>query len=64
MKSLRISTLMTCLAAAQACAADMGPQPGPPDAETFTLGEFRITSLRDSVNVVPNDGPRGSTAAS
>ncbi|MFC5757888.1 MBL fold metallo-hydrolase [Rhizobium sp. GCM10022189] len=57
MKSLRISILMTCLATVQASAADMGPQPPtPPGAETFTLGEFRITALRDSVNVVPNDG--------
>jgi len=56
MKSLRISILAMSLAAAPAWASDMGPQPVPAAAETFTLGEFRITSLRDAVNVVPNDG--------
>ncbi|NEH46034.1 MBL fold metallo-hydrolase [Rhizobium leguminosarum] len=56
MKSLCISILITCLAAAQVSAADMGPQPAQPGAETFTLGEFRITSLKDAVNIVPNDG--------
>lgn len=56
MKSLRISMLITSLSAVQVFAADMGPQPAQPGAETFTLGEFRITSLRDAVNVVPNDG--------
>ncbi|GAC1043898.1 MBL fold metallo-hydrolase [Rhizobium dioscoreae] len=56
MKSLCISTLIACLAAVQVSAADMGPQPAQPGAETFTLGDFRMTSLRDAVNVVPNDG--------
>ncbi|MBY5312453.1 MULTISPECIES: MBL fold metallo-hydrolase [Rhizobium] len=56
MKSLCISILITCLAAAQMSAADLGPQPAQPGAETFTLGEFRITSLKDAVNIVPNDG--------
>jgi glyoxylase-like metal-dependent hydrolase (beta-lactamase superfamily II) len=56
MKSLCISTLIACFAAVQVSAADIGPQPAQPGAETFTLGDFRITSLRDAVNIVPNDG--------
>ncbi len=40
---------------ASVCRRD-GSLPAQPGAETFTLGEFRITSLRDAVNVVPNDG--------
>lgn len=56
MKSLRISMLITFLSAVQVFAADTGPQPAQPGAVTFVLGEFRLTSLRDAVNVVPNDG--------
>ncbi|MBW9113938.1 MBL fold metallo-hydrolase [Rhizobium cauense] len=56
MKSICVSILITLFAAAEALAGDTGPQPAQPGAETFTLGDFRITSLRDAVNVVPNDG--------
>ncbi|MDI7864120.1 MBL fold metallo-hydrolase [Rhizobiaceae bacterium n13] len=56
MKFLCISILVTLFATAEAFAADTGPQPAQPGAETFTLGDFRITALRDAVNVVPNDG--------
>jgi glyoxylase-like metal-dependent hydrolase (beta-lactamase superfamily II) len=56
MKSVCISFLITLLAAAKAFAVDTGPQAVQPDAKTFILGDFRITWLRDGVNVVPNDG--------
>jgi glyoxylase-like metal-dependent hydrolase (beta-lactamase superfamily II) len=56
MKPLCISILITLFAAAEALALDVGPQSAQPAAETFALGDFRITSLRDAVNVVPNDG--------
>jgi len=32
-----------------------GPAPTPPAAESFPLGQFRLTALRDALNVVPND---------
>jgi glyoxylase-like metal-dependent hydrolase (beta-lactamase superfamily II) len=56
LKSVYISILMALCVSADAFAADTGPQPARPAAETFILGEFSITSLRDAVNVVPNDG--------
>jgi glyoxylase-like metal-dependent hydrolase (beta-lactamase superfamily II) len=32
-----------------------GPAPTPPAAESFALGLFKLTALRDAQNVVPND---------
>ena len=56
MRSMYISVLISLFAIAEAFAADTSPQPAKPGAETFTLGDFRITSLRDALNLVPNDG--------
>jgi glyoxylase-like metal-dependent hydrolase (beta-lactamase superfamily II) len=32
-----------------------GPAPTPPAAESFPLGQFKLTALRDAANVMPND---------
>ncbi|QRM45839.1 MBL fold metallo-hydrolase [Rhizobium sp. BG4] len=56
MTSRLISTLFACFVASPAFAGGTGPQPAEPAAQSFTLGEFRITSLRDALNIVPNDG--------
>jgi glyoxylase-like metal-dependent hydrolase (beta-lactamase superfamily II) len=47
-----IVSLAFCLAAFGALA---GPAPTPPAAESFPLGQFKITALRDALNVVPNN---------
>jgi glyoxylase-like metal-dependent hydrolase (beta-lactamase superfamily II) len=32
-----------------------GPVPAPPAAKSFPLGAFKVTALRDALNIVPND---------
>jgi glyoxylase-like metal-dependent hydrolase (beta-lactamase superfamily II) len=52
-----ISTIVALLSTMPAFAADVGPHPAEPAVRAFDLGEFRISSLSDGVNIVPNDGP-------
>jgi len=52
--SRRFLGLLVVLAGAPALGY-AGPVPTPPAAESFPLGQFRLTALRDAQNVVPND---------
>lgn len=56
MKALTILTIIASLASGDVLAGETGPMPAPPAAHSFTVGALRVTALRDSVNVVPNDG--------
>jgi len=48
--------LLAVSLAALPVAGEAKPTPIPPAAASFTLGGFTIVSLRDALNVVPNDG--------
>jgi glyoxylase-like metal-dependent hydrolase (beta-lactamase superfamily II) len=50
----RFLGLVLALAASPALSY-AGPAPTPPAVESFTLGQFKLTALRDAQNVVPND---------
>lgn len=54
--TIRTPLALGLAALATAAAAAAAPQPVAPAATSFAVGGFRVTALRDMLNVVPNDG--------
>jgi len=56
MKRIPHLLLLTAFLAGNAFAADTGPVPAEPAAQTFTVGRLKVTALRDAQFVAANDG--------
>lgn len=56
MKMLSLLALLTASVAGNALAAETGPVPAEPAAQTFSVGSIKVTALRDAQFVAANDG--------